>query len=82
MEELAKELQSHTIGRANQVRVRRANVRGVASHGVQTLWHVEIVLISRLVQLTYTVVNEMNEMSENEVSQKVKCVLSERCLDY
>ena len=82
MEELAKELQSHTIGRANQVRVHRANVRGVASHGVQTLWHVEIVLISRLVQLTYTVVNEMNEMSENEVSQKVKCVLSERCLDY
>ena len=39
--------------------------------------HFYLVLISRWVQLTYTVVNEMNEMSENNVSQKVKYVLKQ-----
>lgn len=35
------------------------------------------ILTSRLGQLTYTVVNEMNEMSENDVSQKVKYVYTQ-----
>ena len=43
MKTLAEEMNSHTVGRANQ--------------------------------LTYTVVNEMNEMSVNEVSQKVNSFL-------
>eukprot|EP01043_Picozoa_sp_COSAG02_P047916 COSAG02_NODE_4644_length_5137_cov_1.950377_4_plen_71_part_00 len=38
------------------------------------------ILTSRLAQLTYTVVNEMNEMSENDVSQKVKYVLRQMLL--
>ena len=48
-------------------------------HSVHVRWNVRLgfILTWRLAQVTYTVVNEMNEMSENDVSQKVKYVYTQ-----